>query len=79
MQGKIKFVWVKWDKSHDYKGKHVELQFLWIRPFTVHENLGQHTYHLQYLDGNIDSLHVNGQDLKQYSRLWSRVMPYSCT
>lgn len=32
----------------------------------VHEKLGPHTYHLQSLDGRIDNLLVNGQDLKHY-------------
>jgi len=57
---------LKWDKSHEDKGKHTKLQSLWIGPYRVHEKPGQHIYHLQSLDGKIDSLPVNGQDLKKY-------------
>lgn len=57
---------LKWDKPHEDKGKHMKFQSLWIGPFTVHKKLGQCTYHLQSLDGRIDNLHVNGQDLKCY-------------
>jgi len=51
---------LKWDKSHEDKGKHTRFQYLWIGPFMVHKNLGQHLYHLQSHDGKIDSLLVNG-------------------
>ena len=57
---------LKWDKSHKDKGKHTKFQSLWIGPYTIHENLGQHIYYLQSHEGNIDSLLVNEQDLKQY-------------
>lgn len=57
---------LKWDKSHEDKVKHTKFQSLWIRPFTLHEKIGYHTYSLQSLDGKIESLPVNGQDLKQY-------------
>lgn len=57
---------LKWYKSHEDKGKHTKFQYVWIGPFRVHEKLGQHTYRLQSLDGRIESLPVNGQDLKCY-------------
>jgi len=56
----------KWDKAHEDKWKHMKLQSLWIGRFTFHEKLGQHMYHLQSLDGKIDSLPLNGEDLKCY-------------
>lgn len=57
---------LKWDKAHGEEGKHTKFQSLWNRPNLVHDKLGHHIYRLQYLDGNIDSLLVNGQDMKQY-------------
>lgn len=57
---------LRWDKPYEDKGKHTKFQSLWIIPFIVRENLGQHTYHLQSLDRKIHTLHVNGQDLKYY-------------
>lgn len=59
---------LKWEKSDKEKGQLTKLQPLWIGPFFVREKLGHHTYFFQYLDGNIDSLHLNGQYLKQYSQ-----------
>jgi len=32
----------------------------------VHDNIGPHTHRLQSLDGRIDNLPVNDQDLKHY-------------
>ena len=57
---------LKWDKAHKERWKHTKFQSLWIGPYTVHEKLGQYTYRLQSLDRNIESLPVNGQDLKYY-------------
>lgn len=37
---------LKWDKPHEDKGKHTKFQSLWIGLYTIHEKLGQHTYHL---------------------------------
>lgn len=57
---------LKWDKAHEDKGKHTKFQSLWIGSYMVHENIDQHMYHLQSLDGRIANLPVNGQDLKCY-------------
>lgn len=67
---------LRWDKAHKDKGKHTKFQSLWIGPYTIHEKLGQHTYHLQSLDEKIDSLTFNVQDLKHYFQWWSRVVPF---
>lgn len=40
---------LKWDKSHEDKGKHRKFQSM-IGPYTVHKKLGSHTYHLQSLE-----------------------------
>lgn len=57
---------LKWEKSHEDKGKHTKFQSMWIRLFTMHKKLGQHMYRIQSLDKKIDSLPINGQDLKRY-------------
>lgn len=57
---------LKWDKSHEGKGKHMNLMSIRIGPYIVHRNLGPHTYHMQSLDGRIDNLLSNGRDLKNY-------------
>ena len=35
---------LKWDKPHEYKGKHTKFHSLWIGRYTVHEKLGPYTY-----------------------------------
>ena len=57
---------LKWDKTHEDKGKHTIFQSLWIGLYIVQEKLGPHTYHLQSLDERVDNLLVNDQDLKHY-------------
>lgn len=64
MEFSVGYLVLKWDKSHDEKGKHTKFHSLCIIPFVVHEKLGHHTYHLQYLDEKVDSLLVNVLDLK---------------
>jgi len=57
---------LKWDKAHEDKGRHTNFQSLWIGPFIVQENLGQHIYHLQSLGRKIDYLPITGKELKHY-------------
>lgn len=57
---------LKWEKPHEEKGKHTKFQSLWIIPHLVHDKIGHHTYRLQSLDEKMDSLPINGQDLKRY-------------
>jgi len=68
--GKSKFgvgdLVLKWDKSHEDKRKHMKFQSMWIGPYTIHEKLGPHTYHLQSLDEKIENLPINEKDLKHY-------------
>jgi len=56
---------LKWDKSHEEKGKHTKFQKLWLGPFQIIEKTGQSTFFLQDLSGKIDSLRVNGKILKK--------------
>jgi hypothetical protein len=57
---------LKWDKSHEDKGKHSKFQQLWLGPYLIKEKIGQGTFRLQNLQGEIDSLPVNDQILKHY-------------
>ena len=52
---------LKWDKLSEPKGKHTEFQHLWLGPFQVVEKIGQGTYRLKMLQGEIEKLLVNGQ------------------
>jgi hypothetical protein len=56
----------KWDKPHEDKGKHLKLQQLWLGPYVIKENIGQGTFQLKNLQGEVDSLSINGQILKHY-------------
>jgi hypothetical protein len=61
---------LKWDKSHEEKGKHSKFQQLWLGPFMIREEIDQGTYWLQNIEGDIEGdfepLPVNGQILKHY-------------
>lgn len=35
---------LKWDKTHENKGKHTKFQSLWIWLYVVHDKLGHHSY-----------------------------------
>ena len=56
---------LKWDKSHEEKGKHTMFQQMWLDPFGIVEQLGPSTFLLQDLSGKRESLHVNGHVLKK--------------
>jgi hypothetical protein len=55
---------LKWDKSHEEKGKHTKFQKLWLGPFQVAKKIGPSTFILQTLEGIEESLHANGLILK---------------
>jgi hypothetical protein len=57
---------LKWDKPHEDKGKHSKFQQLWLGPYLIKEKIGQGTFRLQNLQGEVDSLPVNDQVLKHY-------------
>ena len=57
---------LKWDKLNEPKGKHTKFQHLWLGPFQVVEKIGQGTYRLKTLQGEIEKIPVNGQHLKRY-------------
>ena len=57
---------MKWDDPRVEKGKHTKFQHLWIGPYLVTEKLGPANYKLQYLQGQEESLPVNGLCLKHY-------------
>jgi hypothetical protein len=57
---------LKWDRENEPKGKNSKFQNLWLRPFQVSEKFGEGKYRLQNMRGELDTLPVNGQLLKQY-------------
>jgi hypothetical protein len=57
---------LKWDRENEPKGKHSKFQNLWLRPFQVSKQIGADMYQLKNLRGELDSLLVNDQALKQY-------------
>ena len=57
---------LKWDKTHDEKGKHRKFQNLWVGTYHIVEKLSPSTYKLQDLQGKEESLTINGLVLKQY-------------
>eukprot|EP00253_Pinus_taeda_P025193 PITA_25193 len=57
---------LKWGWAHEDKGKHAKFQVLWIGPFQFVEKIGHHTFKLQTLGGQVETLPVNGHDLKCY-------------
>eukprot|EP00253_Pinus_taeda_P033320 PITA_33320 len=57
---------LKWDKAHEYKGKHTKCQKMWLGPFHICEKMGHSTFILQDLSGLRDSLTINGLILKKF-------------
>ena len=55
---------LKWDHSHDEKGKHRNFQHLWVGLYQIAEKLGPSTYKLQDLQGQEENLRVNDLVLK---------------
>ena len=57
---------LKWDKTHEEKGKHTKFQIIWLGPFQIIEVIGPSNFMLQDLTGKRESLPVNRQILKKY-------------
>eukprot|EP00253_Pinus_taeda_P024598 PITA_24598 len=51
---------LKWDKLSEPKRKHMKFQHLWLGQFQVEEKIGQGTYRLKNLQGEIEKLPVSG-------------------
>ena len=57
---------LKWDKASKAKGKHSKFQKLWLGPYEIAEKIGDATYRLQSLQGDLENLPVNASVLKRY-------------
>ena len=57
---------LKWDKAHEDKGEHTKFKHLWLGPYAIAEKIGPNTLRLQTLQGQLDTLPVNGHILKRY-------------
>ena len=56
----------KWDKASEARGKHSKFQKLWLSPYEIVENIGDATYQLQSLHGDLENLPMNASILKSY-------------
>jgi hypothetical protein len=57
---------LKWDKASKAKCKHSKFQKLWLGPYEIAEKIGDATYRLQSLEGDLENLPVNASILKRY-------------
>ena len=57
---------LKWDKASESRGKHSKSQKLWLGPYEIAEKIGDSTYRLQSLKGDLENIHVNASILKKY-------------
>ena len=57
---------LRWDKAHEDKGEHTKFQCLWLGPYVIAEKIGPNTFCLNTLQGQLDTLPVNGHALKNY-------------
>jgi hypothetical protein len=65
-QFKVGDLVLKWDKESEAKGKHSKFQNIWLGPYEITEKIGDATYRLQSLQGDMENLHVNASILKRY-------------
>ncbi|KAH9312425.1 hypothetical protein KI387_027460, partial [Taxus chinensis] len=48
-----------WDSRHEDKGKHGKFDALWMGPYAIDIRIGEHTFFLKDLDGELLELPVN--------------------
>ena len=61
---------IKWNKLNEPEGKHTNFQQLWLGPFEILEYFFLGTYISQNMDGEIETLPINGHILKQFFSLF---------
>ena len=57
---------LKWDKTNKAKGKHSKFQNLCLGSYEIAEKIGDATYKLQSLQGDLENLPINASILKRY-------------
>ena len=57
---------LKWDKASEAKGKHSKFQKLWLGLIEIVEKIGDATYTLQSLQGDLEILPVNSSIMEKY-------------
>ena len=57
---------LKWDQASEGKGKHSKFQKICLGPYESSEKIGDATYTLQSLQGDLENLPVNASVLKRY-------------
>jgi hypothetical protein len=58
-----------WDSAHADRGKHSKFQNLWLGPHKIYSVIGNNSYLLKELDGQLFSYTTNGSYLKHYVEL----------
>ena len=57
---------IKWDKASEARGKISKFQKLYLGPYEIAEKIGDATYQIQYLQGDLENRLVNASILKRY-------------
>ena len=58
---------LKWDASHEDKGKHGKFDHLWVGPYLIAAHRGDNAFILEYPDGSqYEGGTVNGRFMKHY-------------
>ena len=57
---------LKWDKASEAEGKHSKHQKLWLGRYEISKKIGEATYKLQSLQGELENFPVNASILKRY-------------
>ena len=57
---------LKWDKASEAKGKQSKSQKIWLGPYEIDEKIGDATYRLQSLQGDLENLPINASILRRY-------------
>ena len=65
-QFQVRDLVLKWDKESKAKSKHSKFQKIWLGPYEIAEKIGDATYKLQSLQGDLENLPINASILKKY-------------
>ena len=57
---------LKWDNASKTRGKHSKFQKIWLGHYEIVEKIGDATYRVQSLHGDMENLPVNVSILKKY-------------
>ncbi|KAH9289492.1 hypothetical protein KI387_033609, partial [Taxus chinensis] len=55
----VEYLVLLWGSRHEDKGKHGKFDALWMGPYSIDIIIGEHTFFLKDLDGELFELPVN--------------------